>query len=109
MKTLAVLFVVLPLVGGALLTACPSGQPPIPPPIVDASDAAATPGCQAACSALSAAGCALGAQPGCGLFLDHMQADGKEANAATRKPLTCADVAGVKTKADAVRLGFACP
>lgn len=105
----------------AALTGCPP-QPVVPPP--DASDALAPPpvpvgdsspqpapsgDCAAACAALSAAGCSLGAQPDCPTFLTRDLGSGKVANPATSKPLGCADVSAVHTKTDAQKLGFACP
>lgn len=99
------------------LAGCPSTPAVTPPP--DASDAVAPPppapaagDCTAACSALTAAGCALGSGSICPGFLQTMSTAGKTPNPANgNRPLTCADItpATVKTKADAQKLGFACP
>ena len=97
-----------------LLVGCPTPSP-VPPTPPDASDASAlgdsTPldDCQRGCAALAAVACTLGdSGADCAGFLRVLNG-GKEPNPVTRRPLTCADVATVRTKADAVRLGFVCP
>ena len=109
---LSIVFVALLLVG------CPTQPPPNPPPPPDASDASAfgdspppaplLDDCQKGCAVLTAVGCGLG--DGGFACIDYLRAqnNGKEPNAATHKPLTCADVAKVQTKDDARRLGFVC-
>ncbi len=110
----------LPLLAVLLLAGCPTPTP-VPPPNPDASDAAPalgdapSPGplddCQLACAALAAPAvhCGLGdAGADCAGFLRVLNA-GKEPNPLTHKPLTCADVKAVRTRADAVALGFICP
>ena len=98
------------------LTACPPA-PVAPPP--DASDAQTPPpptppaagDCAAACATLAAAGCSI-AGAGCANFLQVMSTAGKTPNPANgNRPLMCSDItpATVKTKADAQKLGFACP
>jgi hypothetical protein len=74
------------------------------PPVSDAAPTA----CMLACNALRAAGCPLGSTGDCAAFLQRDLGSGKVANAASGKPLTCVDVEGVRTKPDAVKLGFAC-
>jgi hypothetical protein len=94
----------------SLLCACPPPAPPQPPG-PDASDAAPGPppqDCSAACAALAAAGCSLGAAADCPAFMARDIGSGKVPEPATHRPLTCAAIAFVKTKADAQRLGFAC-
>ncbi len=102
-----------------VLLGCPKNPPgPLPPPSPDASDASAfgdsppspvLDDCQKGCAALTAVSCGLG--DGGFACADYLRAQnsGKEPNAATHKPLTCADVAKVQTKDDARRLGFVCP
>ena len=107
------------------LTACPPAPAPVTP-VPDASDASAfgdttsTPPspsdpCAAACASLAAAGCAIGSgdASACASFLRTLsnppQGSGLPNPANGNKPLTCADVVPVKTKADAQKLGFACP
>jgi hypothetical protein len=105
-----------------LLTSCLLGcpkNPPNPPPTPDASDASAfgdsppnpvLDACQLGCAALVGAGCPLGdGGDDCANYMRDLNTNGKEPNPQTRKPLTCADVAAVKTKDDARRLGFVCP
>jgi hypothetical protein len=104
--------------------ACPPQPTPVVP-VPDASDASAlgesaAPSCDAgatctsACAALSAATCPLGGAQGCGCFMQSLSTAGQTggigglANKATGRPLTCDDVAKVKTKADAIALGFVC-
>ena len=102
----------LALLSALLLAAC-HPTPPVPTS-PDASDASAfgdapLDDCQRGCAALMNAGCTLGdGGPDCAAFLRAINA-GKEPNPQTRKPLTCADVAAVKTKDDARKLGFVCP
>lgn len=110
------------------LVAChPVPQPaPIPPdatdaaptPVADAAPApvgdAPAPGAKcpdwtAACQALSAAGCQLGTYTDCPAFMLRDFGSGHVENKATGAPMTCAAIAAVHTKADAQRLGFACP
>jgi hypothetical protein len=64
--------------------------------------------CAAACEALKAAGCPVGAMLDCGSLMMRDTTSGKWTNVASGKPLACADVAAVKTKADAQKLGFVC-
>ena len=108
------------LLGALVLVGCP--QPPVVPP-PDASDAVApppapvgdaTPGAKcpdwtAACQTLSAANCQIGTYADCPTFMARDFGSGKVPNAATGKPMACADIVAVKTKADAQRLGFSCP
>lgn len=106
--------------------ACPPA--PLPPPQPpDASDGAAplpqwdaTPpsplfdaplpplDCARACGALQAAGCSLGNRSDCDNFLLRDLSIGRVSNAATGRPLTCADIAQIRTRADAVAMGFLC-
>jgi hypothetical protein len=101
-----------------MLTGCPQPVTPLP----DASDAApmgvdstplpiapVTQDCILACTALGAAGCALGDAGDCGTFMMRDIGSGKVPNAATGAPLTCATISGVKTRIDAQKLGFVCP
>jgi hypothetical protein len=82
-------------------------SPPTPPPVV--VDAGPPSTCSLACSALQAAGCTLGGQTGCLLFMNRDIASGKVRNPSTNVPLTCAAIAKVTTKAQGVVLGFSCP
>ena len=128
MKKIAVTIIAVSALGAgiALGEGCPSVPPVAPPP--DASDALAPPGptedgapptppgpapnaaCLQACATLVKVGCAFGdSGPACGAFFTRDLAIGKIANAATGKPLTCADIAAATTKAQIVALGFACP
>jgi len=109
-----------------LLTACPPG--PVPPPNPpDASDAAppvptvladATPPpttpCQAACSALQAAGCPEGASAGCPTVLAHIESarlirtpSGQAFSCGPRKDGS-PGVSSVHTTAEAKAQGVAC-
>jgi hypothetical protein len=101
----------------ALAACTPTPTPVVPTP--DASDASAlgdtivptidaSADCVAACAALAPV-CKLGSANDCASFMDRDIGSGKVANAATGKPLTCADVALVKSKTDAQKLGFVCP
>ena len=119
------------------LVGCPPAVTPLPdasdtgapptPPIVDAGpapltdavpDVAPTPptppappvtaDCTLACAALKAAGCGLGDAGDCAAFMTRDIGSGKVANLTTGKPLTCADVKTVKTRADAQKQGFVC-
>lgn len=102
--------------GTLALTGCPQ-NPPVPP-TPDASDAAvvgdAPPNlddCQRGCAALAAptVACTLGdGGADCAGFLRVLNG-GKEPNPLTHKPISCADVAKVRSKADARALGFVCP
>jgi len=104
------------IVSLACLLGCPQ-TPPNPPPTPDASDASAfgdsppsLDACQQGCAALTAVNCPLSTDASdCAGFLRVLNDQGKEPNAKTHKPLTCADVAAVKTKDDARALGFVCP
>jgi hypothetical protein len=87
------------------LAGCP--QPSPAPPTPEASDGSES-DCVMACAALSAAGCSVGAQSDCPAFLTRDLGIGKVPNPTTQKPMTCADVAGVRTKANAQALGFVC-
>lgn len=109
----------------AFLAGCPAPAP-VTPPSPDASDASAlgetaTPACDAsaacanACAALAAATCPLGGAQGCPCFMQTLSSAGQPggtggglANKATGHALTCDDAAKVKTKADAIALGFVC-
>ena len=113
MKTCLLIAVASSLVG------CPSQPPPAPmppdatdayAPIVDAyaPPSEASTACAAACAALAAASCPLGGTSDCPTFMARDIGSGKVANAATGKALTCIDIAQVKTKADAQKLGFVC-
>jgi hypothetical protein len=88
------------------LTACPP-TPAVPPP--DASDAAPQATCAAACSALAApaVACPIGAAASCPAFLTQLSSSGQYAPY-DAGPVTCAEIAAVKTSADARRLGFTC-
>lgn len=110
--------------------------PPPAPPGPDASDAVAPPGppvvdaaptppqdaspapvadsgpqtpCGLACAALAGAGCPLGGASDCATFMTRDLGSGKVENKATHRPLTCPDVAAVRVKSDAQKLGFVCP
>lgn len=103
-----------PLLIACLSAACAKPLPLTPPP--EAGDAAPVPPsgdlCQAGCAALASDSvrCALGdGGTDCAAFLRTIEEAGKERNPATGFPLRCADVAAVRTRADAVRIGFACP
>jgi len=99
MKTILIVLA-LSFVGG-------NCNPPSPPP--DAAPPPPAPGdCAAACAALRTAGCSLGDAGDCPTFLSGLIATGKQANPVTSRPITCTDIATVKTKADAVTLGFSC-
>ena len=96
------------ILAGLALIGCPPTPAPLPPS-PDASDAA--PGAcswDVACASLAAASCPLGAQPDCATTMARDIGSGKVANATTGRPMTCADIAAVKTKLDAQNLGFAC-
>jgi hypothetical protein len=87
----------------------PTIPPPIPPPSPDAAPAPPPDAsCASACASLTAAGCSLSGQGDCSTFLTRDLGSGKVPNPATGRPLTCADVAAVRTQADAQRLGFSC-
>lgn len=114
MRLLALLLVVLPLAGGALLTACPQ-TPPQPPPVPDASDAApvfvdgAPPptACALACADMVQVGCVQ--LPSCPVVLanaEHMRLIPNPLNG--RMPLTCQDLVGVKTADDVKARGWSC-
>lgn len=87
---------------------------PPPAPLPDASDAAVLgdapqDDCQRGCAALAAVGCTLTPDAAdCAAFLRVIN-NGKEPNPVTHKPLMCSDVAAVRSKADAQKLGFVCP
>jgi hypothetical protein len=94
----------------ALHVACtPVPAPVTPPP--DASDAAPAPAplagaCAAACAAMQAAGCAV--LPTCTATLTR-DVDGEHRiRKPSGTPLTCADLAAVKTAADVQALGQPC-
>jgi hypothetical protein len=64
--------------------------------------------CAEACAALAAVSCPLGASAGCQAFLKSEV--GSMSNPAVgNRPLTCTEIAQVRSLADARRLGFACP
>jgi hypothetical protein len=101
----------LPLIASAI--GCHPTVPLSPPP--DASDASAfgdSPNlddCQKGCAALATVGCTLGdGGDDCAAFMRSING-GKEPNPSTHKPLMCSDVASIRSKADAQRLGFVCP
>jgi hypothetical protein len=96
---LAVLAVAL---ASLALAACPS-----PSPSGDGGSPPATT-CSAACESLAAAGCLVGKDPSCPSFLSTVEVSKQQANPATSRPVTCADVVAIKTRADAQRLGFVC-
>lgn len=108
----------LVVLAGAVLIGCPT-NPPVPPSPPDASDASAfgdsppvLDDCQAGCAALTspAVRCPLGdGGADCAGYLRTINETGKEPVPASHKPLTCAMVKAVKTRADAVALGFVCP
>jgi len=62
-----------------------------------------------ACQALTTASCQLGDATSCAAFMKRDLGSGKVPNPTTHKPLTCQDVVQVRTRADAQKLGFACP
>lgn len=64
--------------------------------------------CNAACAALAAVPCPLGTSPTCASFMLSLVTTSKQANPKTACPITCTDVAAVKTAADAKALGFGC-
>lgn len=100
----------------ALLAACPPPTPPSPPP--DASDAAPAPPeagpappapsspCDAACAAMTKAGCVV--QPDCSAVLTRDTAARRIRNAKTGAALTCPELAAVQTSADVKALGQSC-
>jgi hypothetical protein len=128
MKKRALFFLAVMAVSVLSIGATCNPPPPIPPapdatdaaptPTADAAPAPATdaptPGAKcpdwtAACQALAAANCQIGTYPDCPVFMGRDFGSGKVENKATGKPLTCADIAAVHTKAEAQRLGFVCP
>lgn len=122
----------------AAFTACPPkpGPGPNPPPIViDATVDGAPAGddggpdvtvdvspptppapdagpfvsdCALACAALAAANCPHGSLTVCAAIFTRILADGKVGNPQTGQPLTCAEIAKVRTPIDAMALGFKC-
>ena len=106
MKTLLLVSMIL----GAVGLQCPGPAPVVPTP--DASDAStigdALDPCVAACQALAIAGCPMGVTASCPTFMSSLAASQKVPNAATQKPITCQDVALVRTRTDALKLGFTC-
>jgi hypothetical protein len=100
----------------AFCACTPQSTPVTPTP--DASDASAfgeaspqppvAAACASACAALTAAKCGVGGAQGCPAFMQTLSNSGQQANPATGKALTCADVMAVKTAADAQKLGFVC-
>ncbi len=93
-----------------LMLAC-HPTPPTPMPPIDASDAAPFPvpvldgaspsDCAAACAAMQAAGCSEGTAPGCATDEATMERMRLDPNPRNRNlPLTCADVAAIKSQAD---------
>jgi hypothetical protein len=86
-----------------------------PPPVVDAAppvvDAAPPPPplpCTPACAVLKTIGCPLGSKVDCAAVLTRDLGSGKVRNKATGHPLSCGDVQGFRTKADALGAGFTC-
>jgi hypothetical protein len=115
-KTLAILIVAIPLLGGLVLTACPAPGP-VAPPNPDASDAASyaadapstpgSPACAAACAHLITIGC--GQIYTCPSTLTKVEADRMLANPANgRRPLTCADLSAAASVADVQARGWNC-
>jgi len=98
MKTIIAFVIVAALAGCDPSTSPDAGTTPPPP----------TSTCSAACGALAGAGCSIGSSAGCPAFLSTVEASHQQANPVTSRPVTCADVLAVKTKADAVKLGFVC-
>lgn len=99
----------------ALLVACntpspgPSPSPPGPTPPTPADSGPPSSTCAQACAALAAASCPMGSDASCPPFLQTLNDKKKQPNPSNgNKPLTCDDVVKVKTKADAVALGFVC-
>lgn len=100
------------------LAACPQPTPVPPAPPADAAlplgDAPSPPpapldACQLGCAALVAASCPIGdGGADCAGFLRTLD-NGKEPNKSTGHPITCAQVAAVKSKTDAQAIGFVCP
>jgi len=64
--------------------------------------------CAPGCTALKAAGCFLGAESSCVRILEQAAASHNSTSKATGKPLTCKEVAAIKTTANARRIGFSC-
>lgn len=91
------------LAGAAFLVSCRTAPPPVPPPTVDASDAA-TPVCEQACAAMTAAGCPQlrSCAAALGEALVPNPANGY-------RPLACADLLGVRSAADVRARGWDCP
>ncbi|HLK36900.1 MAG TPA: hypothetical protein VKU41_09135 [Polyangiaceae bacterium] len=90
---------------------CPPNPAPVPPDATDGSpwsprpDADLTP-CQAACTNLTALGCAVEAD--CVQVMAHV--DGARlVRTATGAPMTCAAVAAASSKAGVMALGVSCP
>lgn len=65
--------------------------------------------CRQACAALTAVGCQHGEPMLCAATFTLILSVGKISNPTTQKPLTCDDIAAVRSKAGARALGFACP
>jgi hypothetical protein len=86
----------------------PDEAAPAPPPPADAAPGAKCPDWTAACQALAAATCRLGTYTDCPAFMARDYGSGKVENKATHKATTCEDIAAVRTKADAQRIGFVC-
>jgi len=92
--------------------------PNVPPP--DASDAAPQPpladsappvtgDCLSACAKLASFACTTGTKADCAAWAQRDLGSGLVPNPVTHKPLTCAAVAGLGSKADAIAVGFVCP
>lgn len=94
-----------------LLSGCTPTPQPVPPPTPDASDAAPpSPGdCAAACQALTNAGCTEGQAVTCISRMLTIERGRLDPNPKRfNLPLTCADVAAVKTAADVHDVGQKC-
>jgi hypothetical protein len=125
MKLLGFMFVALIGLGGcppAAVTPLPDASDAVAPPPAPVVDGGAigdaptpqvdagpvTTDCASACAALLKAGCSLGDAGDCPAFLTRVLGSGKVPDPALGKPLTCAIVETVKTKADVQKLGFVC-
>lgn len=64
--------------------------------------------CQAGCKSLAAANCFLGTEKNCIGVLRQAASSHQSINKATGKPITCQEIAAIKTTADARRIGFSC-
>ena len=92
----------------AFAACTPASVTPSPGADGSPTPAPASDPCSQACAALATASCPMGSAATCALFMQTLSTSGKVVNPTDQKPLTCADVALVKTKADAIKLGFLC-